>query len=69
MMDEKQNKRKVVFILVLIVLLIIFGFGYLLTQNKSYKNEGTMRGDEIYLNGVRHWQTSVGGTTKNKLDS
>lgn len=57
-MDEKQDKRKVVFILVLIVLLTIFGFGYLITHNKSYKNEATVRGDEIYLNGVRYWQTS-----------
>ena len=58
MMDKKQNKRKVVFILILIILLIIFGFSYLLTHNKSYKNEATVSGDEIYLNGVRYCQTS-----------
>ena len=42
----------------MLVLLLLLGNYYFFTHNKSYKNEAIERGDGIYLNGARYWQTS-----------
>ena len=45
-------------IIIFATIVIIFGGRYYFAHNKSYKNGAIEKGDCIYLNGVRYYQTS-----------
>lgn len=55
---SKSKKNMIVILGCMFVLLLLLGNYYFFTHNKSYKNEAIERGDGIYINGVRYWQTS-----------
>ena len=51
-----DKKKSVALIAILIV--ILFWSRYYLMHNKRYKNEAIEKGDYIYLNGVKYFETS-----------
>ncbi|MCI5806705.1 MAG: hypothetical protein MR029_10315 [Clostridium sp.] len=51
-----DKKKSVALIAILIV--ILFWSRYYFMHNKGYKNEAIEKGDYIYLNGVRYFETS-----------
>lgn len=54
-----DKKKSVTLIIILIAIVVIMFCGrYYFTHNKSYKNEAIEKGDYIYLNGVRYYETS-----------
>ena len=51
-----DKKKSVALIAILIV--ILFWSRYYFMHNKDYKNEAIEKGDYIYLNGVKYFETS-----------
>lgn len=54
---NREDKRRIIKILLcvgLIISLVVVLFGYIVSHNKSYKNEAVERGDTIFLNGNKY---------------
>ncbi len=55
----RRKSKKYLFIYVTFILFcMIFLVYYFIAHNKSYQNQATEYGDDIYLNGVRYLETS-----------